>query len=134
MSLWRRSAYQTLLKALIMSRATARAAPDLLIALVNLSDTTGKTWAHIGNHKMGPIYWTDQFASFSKILLITKRRLKVLGLSPAFLNTKGPHTRLSSNLRNRIPLYKCWKDQLICMKVQINSSSEPKLPINCGAI
>ena len=101
--MWRRAACQTLSKALDISSATARVAPDLLKVLAILSDTTVRRSAvdqedlkPYWKHKKDHISLGDQqllFTSFSKTLLITERRLLGLcflavDLSPTFLNTR----------------------------------------------
>ena len=53
--MWRRPACQTLSKALDISSATARVAPDLLKALAILSDTTVKRSA-VDREDLNP-YW-----------------------------------------------------------------------------
>ena len=86
LTLWRRPAYQTLSKALDISSATARVAPDPLKALSILSDTTVRRSA-VDREDLKP-YWKSEksthfsrwttvllFPSFSKTLLITERRL-----------------------------------------------------------
>ena len=55
LSLWSRPACQTLSKALYMSSATARVAPDLLKALAILSDTTVRRFA-VDREDLKP-YW-----------------------------------------------------------------------------
>ena len=101
--MWRRPACQTLSKALDISSATARVAPDLLKALAILSDTTVRRSA-VDREDLKP-YWKSEikphfsrwstillFISFSKTLLTTERRLTgwyflAVDLSPTFLNT-----------------------------------------------
>ena len=58
----RRPVFQTLLKALNVSSATAQVDPDLLKALTILSDTTVRRSAvhHTGNQKKGHISLQDQ--------------------------------------------------------------------------
>ena len=63
LSLWRRPACHTLSKALNISSARARVAPDLLKALPILSDTTVRRSAvdwedqnHTGNHLTGKLF------------------------------------------------------------------------------
>ena len=84
--MWRRPAYQTLSKALDISSATARVAPDLLKAPAILSETTVRRsavdWEDL------KLYWKSEkrphlsrwsiiilFTPFSKNLLTTERRL-----------------------------------------------------------
>ena len=55
--MWRRTACQTLSKALDISSATARVAPDLLKALAILSDTTVRRLA---------VDWEDKFCAVKK--------------------------------------------------------------------
>ena len=101
--MWRRPACQTLSKALDISSATARVAPDLLKALAILSDTTVRRSA-VDREDLKP-YWKLEkrphfsrwstillFTDFSTTLLTTEGRLtrqQVLAadLSPTFLNT-----------------------------------------------
>ena len=56
--MWRRPACQTLSKALDISSATARIAPDLLKALAILSDTTAKRSA-VDREDLKP-YWKSE--------------------------------------------------------------------------
>ena len=58
MSLWRRSACQTLSKALDISSTTAWVAPDLLKALAILSDTTVRRSA-VDQEDLKP-YWKSE--------------------------------------------------------------------------
>ena len=84
--MWRRPAYQILLKAMDISSATARVAADLLKALAVISDTTVRKSAV--DKKDLKQYWKSDkiphfsrwstvllFTSFSKTLLTTERRL-----------------------------------------------------------
>ena len=84
--LWRRPACQTLSKALDISSATARIAPDLLKALAILSDMTVRRSA-VDREDLKP-YWKSEkrphfsrwstillFTRFSKTLLTTEKRL-----------------------------------------------------------
>ena len=102
--LWRRPVCQTLSKALDISSVTAQVVPDLLKALLILSDTIVRRSA-VHRENLKP-YWKSErrphfskwptsllFKSFSKILLTTERRLTgwqflVVLLSPIFLNIK----------------------------------------------
>ena len=85
-SLWKRPAYQTLLKAFDISSATARVVPGLLKAIAVLSDTNDRRSA-ADREDLKP-YWKSEkrphfsrwstsflFKSFSKTLLTTERRL-----------------------------------------------------------
>ena len=101
--MWRRPACQSLLEALDISSATTRVAPDLLKALVILSDTTVRSSA-VDRDGIKP-YWKSEnrphfyrwpisllFISFSKNLLTTegrqtKRQFSAVYLSSKFLNT-----------------------------------------------
>ena len=84
--MWRRSASQTLSKALGISSATAGVAPDLLKALAILSDTTVRRSA-VDREDLKP-YWKSEkrphfsrwstillFTTFSKTLLTTERKI-----------------------------------------------------------
>ena len=84
--MWRRPAYQILLKAMDISSATARVAADLLKALAVISDTTVRKSAV--DKKDLKQYWKSDkiphfsrwstvllFTSFSKTLLTTERKL-----------------------------------------------------------
>ena len=73
MSLWRRPACQTLSKALDISSATARVAPDLLKALAILSDTIVRRSA-VDWEDLKPYSKSEKRPHFSKrstILLFT---------------------------------------------------------------
>ena len=101
-SLWRRTACQTLSKALDISSAAARVAPDLWKALVVLSKTTVRRSA-VDREDLKP-YWKSYkgsqfsmwstillFTNFSKTLLTTERRITgrwflAVDIFPAFLN------------------------------------------------
>ena len=103
LSLWRRPACQTLLKALDIQSATAPVAPDLLKALAILSDTTARRYA--ADQEDPKPYWKSEkrpdfsrwsiillFTSFSKTSLTTEPRITgqlflAVDLSPIFLNT-----------------------------------------------
>ena len=84
LSLWRRPACQTLLKALDISSATSQVAPDLLKDLAVLSDTTVRRSA-VDRKDLQPYWksekrphffrWSTILQRLSKTLLITKRRL-----------------------------------------------------------
>ena len=87
-SLWRRPACQTLLKALDISSATARVTPDLLKALAVLSDAIVRRSVvdredlkpHWKSEKMPHFSrWSTMlvFTSFSKTLLTIERRITV---------------------------------------------------------
>ena len=102
-NLWRRLACQTPSKALDISSATTRVAPDLLKTLATLPDTTVKTSA-VNQEDLKP-YWKWEkrphffrqskfllFTSLSKTLLTAERRLTgqlflAADLSLTFLNT-----------------------------------------------
>ena len=74
LSLWRRPSCQSLSKALDISSATARVAPDLLKALAILSETAVRRSA-VDWEDLKP-YWKwekrSDFSRWSKILLFTK--------------------------------------------------------------
>ena len=100
LSLWRRSACQTLSKALDISGATARVAPDLLKDLAILSDTTVSR-SDVDWEDLKPSWksekrlhfsrwWTIlKFTGFSNTSLPTERRKELLAVNvyPTFLNT-----------------------------------------------
>ena len=63
MSLWKRTACQTLSKPLDIASAIARVAPDLLKSLSILSDTTVK-WSAVDWEDLKP-YWESQKSHIS---------------------------------------------------------------------
>ena len=145
LNLSRRPACQTLSKALGMSRATVWVAPDLLKALVILSDTTVRR-SVVDQEDLKP-YWKSEkrphfsrwwsfllFTSFSKTLLTTERRITVwlflaVDFSPR-LKIQGPLMRPSNNLGNKTPSDTYWGVQLVYRKVQVHISLEPPLEYN----
>ena len=96
-------------KALDISKATARVAPNLLKALVILSDTTVRRSA-VDTEDLKP-YWKSEkrlhffyvinnpiIYMFSKTLLITERKLT------GWQFLQGPPMRPSNNLKNKASL------------------------------
>ena len=91
-----------------LSSAKAQVAPDLLNALLILSDTTVRRSA-VDRKDLEP-YWKSE------------RRLKgwyflAVDLSITFLNT-GTLAKLSNNLENKTPSDTYWRVQLVCKKIQ----------------
>ena len=81
--MWSRPACQTLSKALDISSATARVAPDLLKALAILSDTTVRRSAvdredlnHIGSQKKGHVSLDDQNSYYLQVFQTINHRKK----------------------------------------------------------
>ena len=131
--MWRRLACQILSRALHISSAPTRVAPDIFKAVKMLSDKTVKSSLIRGllvtPRKSHFLRWPTSllFKSSLKIFLTTERRLTgqwflAVDLSPTFLNTG---IKTPNNLRNTVPSDIYWRLQVVFMKVQAHSFAEP---------
>ena len=140
--MWRRPACQTLSKTLNIASAAVGVAPDLLKPLAILSDTTVRRSA-VDRKDLDTFCKSEKRPHLSTILLFTsffkgftdhrKKTNRPVVFSckpfPTFINKRPPMTP-SNNMENETPSETYWRVQLVCIKVQTQSSLEPPLEHN----